>query len=123
MDEALLQSKRINQPNLRVAAVSGFHLRIGQRATLVPDQKGLVFGVIATLTHKEIVQLYAEPSVQDYQPEAVVANLVDGGSLPALCFNLVNPPASDEHNPEYGRKLRELAEQLGFPAKYVTSIE
>jgi hypothetical protein len=123
MDESLLHGKGIDLPNIQVATVSGFRLRIGQRATLVPDQNGRVYGVIATLTHKEIVQLYAEPSVQDYQPEAVVANMADGESIPALCFNLVVPPPPDEHNPEYGRKLRELAEQLGFPTEYVTSIE
>jgi hypothetical protein len=123
MDESLLQSKGINLSNLQVATVSGFRLRIGQRATLVPDQKGLVYGVIAKLTHKEIEQLYSEPSVQDYQPEAVLTNVADGGLLPALCFNLVVPPPTDEHNAEYGRKLRELAEQLGFPSEYVNSIE
>jgi len=123
MDRTLLQGKGISLPDLRVATVSGFRLRIEQRATLVPDQKGLVYGVIAELSHKEIQQLYSEPSVQDYQPEAVVATMADGGSLPALCFNLVNPPPADEHNPEYGRELRELAEQLGFPAEYISSIE
>jgi hypothetical protein len=123
MDESLLQGKGIDSPNIQVATVSGFRLRIGQRATLVPDQKGLVHGVIAKLTHAEIEQLYAEPSVRDYHPEAVVANMADGGSLPALCFNLVVPPSPDEHNPEYGRKLRELAEQLGLPSEYVKSIE
>ena len=123
MDGSLLQGKGIRLPDLRVATVSGFRLRIGQRATLVPDQKGLVYGVIAKLSHKEIEQLYSEPSVQDYQPEAVVAKMADGRSLPALCFNLVTPPPADEHNPEYGRMLRELAEQLGFPAEYVRSIE
>lgn len=123
MDVSLLQDKGISLPNLRVATVSGFRLRIGRRATLVPDPKGLVYGVIAKLSHKEIEQLYSEPSVQDYQPEAVVAKLADGGSLPALCFNLGTPPSADEHNPEYGRMLRELAEQLGFPAEYVSSIE
>jgi hypothetical protein len=123
MDKSLLQGKGIDLSTPQVATVSGFRLRIGQRATLVPDRTGLVYGVIATLTHKQIEQLYAEPSVQDYQPEAVVANMVDGGSVPALCFNLVVPPPPDEHNPEYGTKLRELAEQLGFPSEYVMSIE
>lgn len=50
--------------------------------------------------------------------EAVVTNMADSGLLPAICFNLVVPPPTDEHNLEYGRKLRELAEQLGFPPEY-----
>ena len=123
MDESLLQVKGIEFPKLQVATVSGFRLRIGQRAILIPDQMGLVYGVIAKLTHKEIEQLYAEQSVKDYKPEAVVAKMADGGLLPALCFNLVVPPSSDENNPEYRRKLRELAKQLGFPTEYVESIE
>lgn len=45
------------------------------------------------LTHSEIEQPYSEPSVQAYRPEAVLVQISDGSFLPALCFNLVNPPA------------------------------
>lgn len=123
MDHDFLKSRGIDNPNLITASVPGFRLVIGNRATLVPDKSGLVYGLIGTLTHDEINSLYADSSVRDYQPEAVSANLQDGESIPALCFNLVVPPEPDERNPEYGRKLHDLAERLGFPEEYVSSIK
>ena len=123
MDEALLQAKGIPSPNLRVASVSGFQLRIGKRATLVPVPEERVFGVVASLSHSELEQLYSEPSVQAYKPEAVLATLLNGESLAVLCFNLVELPTADEHNPEYASKLRALATQLRFPPDYVSSIQ
>jgi hypothetical protein len=123
LDEAFLQAKGITSPNLRVASVPGFQLRIGNRATLVLAPEERVFGVVASLAHSELEQLYSEPSVQDYKPEAVLAYLLNGESLAVLCFNLVEVPAADEHNPEYAAKLRALATQLQFPYDYVSSIQ
>ena len=123
MDEALLQAKGIPSPNLRVASVSGFQLRIGNRATLVPALEERVFGLVASLSHRELEQLYSELSVQVYKPEAVLATLLNGESLAVLCFNLVELPTADEHNPEYAAKLRALAKQLKFPPDYVSSIQ
>lgn len=123
MDAALLQAKGVTLLHLRVASVSGFQLRIGNRATLVPAPLGRVFGLIASLSHIELERLYSEPSVQAYRPEAVLAHLANGETLPALCFNLVEPPSSEERNPDYAAKLRALAERLQFPPDYVASIQ
>lgn len=123
MDEVLLQTKGITSPDLRVASVPGFQLRIGKRATLIPIPSGRVFGLIASLSHNELEQLYSEPSVQAYRPEAVLAHLVNGEALAALCFNLPQPPSSDERNLDYASKLRALAERLQFPPDYVSSIQ
>ena len=74
------------------------------------------------LSHEEVDRLYAEPSVAAYRPEAVMAQLKDRSCVPALCFNL---PPSDEPvvaNPEYGEKLRAVADRLGLPADYAASI-
>ena len=123
MDEALLRVKGIVSPNLRVAFVPGFQLRIGNRATLVPNPSERVFGVVASLSHSELERLYGEPSLQAYRPEAVLAHLLHGAILAALCFNLVEAPSADEHNPEYATKLRTLAAQLQFPLDYVSTIQ
>jgi hypothetical protein len=123
MDEALLRARGISSPNLRVAFVPGFQLRIGNRATLVPNPSERVFGVVASLSHRELEQLYAEPSVQAYKPEAVLAHLLNGEILPALCFNLVELPPAGERNPEYAARLRTLASQLQLPPDYVLSIQ
>ena len=123
MDKALLEAKGITSPDLRVASVPGFQLRIGNRATLVPSPAARAFGVVASLSHREVEQLYSEPGVQTYRPEAVLAYLANGETLATLCFNLVDPPAFDEHNPEYAAKLRALAAQLQLPPDYVSSIQ
>jgi hypothetical protein len=123
MDEALLHSKGISMPNLRIASVPGFQLRVGNRATLVPSPFSHVFGLIASLSHYEVEQLYAEPSVQAYRPEPDLAYLANGEILAALCFNLPEPPSLNEHHPDYAAKLRILAERLQFPPDYVLSIQ
>ena len=122
MDEDLLQSRGVTPTNLRLASVSGFQLRIGRRATLVPAKSGRVFGLVASLSHVELEQLYSEPSVQAYRPEAVLASLSNGETLAALCFNLLEPPSAEERNADYVSKLRSLAERLRFPAEYIASI-
>ena len=123
MDEALLRAKGITSPNLRIASVPGYQLRIGNRATLVPIPSESVFGVVASLSHNELEQLYSESSVQAYKPEAVLAHLLNGESLAVLCFNLVELPTASEHNPEYAAKLRALAIRLQLPHDYVSSIQ
>lgn len=123
MDEDLLRSKRVTPTNLRPASLTGFQIRIGNRATLVPKQSGQVFGLVASLTHSELDRLYSEPSVQSYKPEAILVHLSDGSVVPALCFNLPDPPSTGERNDEYASKLSTLARRLNFPEEYIASIQ
>src|SRR5437773_12275190 len=119
MGEELLRDKGVQSSSLRAASLKGFQLRIGHRATLVPSETECVYGIVASLSHREVDQLYSDPSLRDYRPEAVSATLPDGETVPALCFNLIVPPAAEEHNPEYASRLRALAERLLLPAEYI----
>jgi Gamma-glutamyl cyclotransferase, AIG2-like len=123
MDEELLRDKGVQPSSLRAASLKGFQLRIGQRATLVPSETECVYGIVASLSHREVDQLYSDPSLRGYRPEAVSATLPDGETVPALCFNLIVPPAAEEHNPEYASRLRALAERLPLPAEYIKTIQ
>jgi hypothetical protein len=123
MDDALLREKGISPENRRLASVENFRLVIGARATLVPCANGTVHGVVFSLTHTEVDTLYAEASVSVYRPEAVSAHLADGSVIPALCFNLPLPPPITERNPQYAAKLRQLADRIGLPSSYVSSIQ
>jgi hypothetical protein len=123
MDEALLREKGIEPLRRRMARVEDFSLVIGERATLVPCAGQTAHGVIFSLTHAEVETLYSEASVHVYRPEAVSAQLATGDRLPALCFNLPAPPSSEERNPRYAAKLRELAARIGLPGAYVSSIQ
>ena len=122
MDQDLLKSKGLEPVNARRARVRGRSLRIGNRAALAVEADGVVHGVLVELSHAEIERLYSEPSVAGYRPEACIAEPDEGTQVAALCFNLPAAPDARERNPEYARKLRELATRLGLPARYVESI-
>ena len=123
MDVDLLRAKGVDPVDARVACVSGFALRIGQRATLLHTPDARSYGILMELTHSDIEHLYSEASVRAYRPEAVLAELSDGSRVAALCFNLVEPPRPEERNSEYAAKLRDLAHRLGLPSHYADSIQ
>jgi len=123
MDEELLRSKGLTPQRAEVAFVDGFVLRIGERAALVPVQGSRVHGVVMSLTLAELEHLYSEASVRAYKPQAVLAHLVTGGVVAALCYNLSPPPSPTERNPEYAVKLRAVAQKVGLPAEYVASLQ
>jgi hypothetical protein len=122
MDVEALRAKGFHPIDPRMACVAGMALRIGRRATLVRDSTRSVHGFVIGLSHQELHELYAEPSVADYRPEAVLAQLAGRSWVPALCFNLP-PSAVAEANPEYAAKLRDVARRLGLPADYVAGIQ
>jgi hypothetical protein len=122
MDQELLRSKGLRPENAELASVHGLALRIGQRAALVPTPGSRVYGLVMSLTVAELEKLYSEPSVQAYKPEPVLAQVASGGTIAALCYNLPQPPAATESNPEYAARLRTLAEKVGLPAEYLGSI-
>jgi hypothetical protein len=122
MDDALLREKGMSPRNRRMACVENFSLVVGARATLVPCPGRTVHGVLFSLTDSEVDALYSETSVSVYRPEAVSARMADGSVIPALCFNLPVPPSITERNPQYVSRLRELAERIGLPQSYVSSI-
>ena|SRR5215213_5457908 len=122
MDEALLRGKGLNPLNRRAASVEDFQLVIGERATLVRREGARAHGFVYTLTRGEVESLYSEESVSAYRPEVLTARLADGSVQEVACFNLPAPPPGGESNPPYASKLRQLAERLGLPADYVSSI-
>lgn len=122
MDDALLRASGVEPKRPRPAFVDDFELRIGQRATLVPAPGARAYGMLFSLTHTELEQLYAAPGLEQYRPEAVFAKAADNISTPALCYNLLHPPRADERNPEYALRLQDILTRLGFPEEYVASV-
>jgi hypothetical protein len=122
MDEDLLRAKGFDPKGAELAFVDGLALRIGQRAALIATSGARVHGVVLSLTLAELGRLYSEQSVQAYQPQAVLARLADGALIPALCYNLSQPPAATERNPEYAAKLRAVAKKVGLPGEYIASL-
>lgn len=124
MDVAVLRQSGVAPANPRPAYLQDFALRIGNRATLIPSAGTRAYGMVIALTHSELERLYNAPGLTQYRAEAVLAQLLSGGgSVPALCYNLLLEPQPDERNPEYALKLQKALRDLGcFPAEYVASV-
>ncbi len=122
MDVDLLRASGVSVSEACRAYVDDFALRIGRRATLVPSTGARAYGMVIALRHADLDRLYGAPGLEDYRAEAVVARLLDGGLAAALCYNLGEPPAPDERNAEYARRLAQLLVRLDFPSEYVASI-
>ena len=120
MDAELLASKGVKACDPRPAFVDGFGLRIGHKATLVRTPGARAYGMVFALTHGEIQTLYA--GLDGYRPEPVLARTLAGQTTPAMCMNLLEPPAPAERNPDYASKLRVVLERLGFPSDYVQNV-
>jgi len=121
MDEALLATRGIRPLRAEIGYVDGYRLRIGARATLVPDKPGRAYGVLMTIERDQATALYAEESVADYVPEPVSVTSVSGAVDSAICYNLpLNELAGT--NALYAESLLSLASRLGFPEDYLEAI-
>jgi hypothetical protein len=122
MDMGLLQQRGLAPSHPQVAWLDGYDIAICERATLLVNPAERAYGIVAGLTHAELATLYAEPSVQDYRPEAVLVTLEDMRQVPALCYNL--PPATGiGRNTAYASRLLELATRLAFPGAYLDKLQ
>ena len=122
MDVDILKQAGVEATNIRRAFVRNFALRIGQRATLIPSIGARAYGMIMSLSHADLARLYGAPGLEHYRPEAILAQTLDGTAIAALCYNLIEPPAPDERNPEYAARLQRVLQKLDFPAEYVAFV-
>lgn len=121
MDEALLRSRGIRPTHAATGYVDGYALRIGERATLVPENGSKAHGVVMTLPADEVAALYSAASVADYVAEPVSVVLPDESIQPAVCYNLPVGKLAGA-NPEYAQALLALAQQLDLPDDYLLQI-
>jgi hypothetical protein len=121
MDESLLAAKGVRSMESVIGYVDGFSLRIGARATLLPEVNSRSYGMLMKITPEDTAALYSDPSLADYVAEPVVVNLPGNTEVPAVCYNL---PATDlaGANPEYAKELLALAMRLGLPDSYIGQI-
>lgn len=123
MDVEVLRQSGASPSNPRRAYVENFALRIGQRATLVPQVGARVYGMLISLARADIDRLYSAPGLDRYRPEAVLVHPQEGRAVPALCYNLQDAPESHERNPEYALRLQGVLGKLGFSIAYIDSVE
>lgn len=122
MDPDVLRDAGVSPRSPEVAVLEGYELRVGDRAALARSEAARAYGIVMSLTLREIADLYAEESVAAYRPEPVLLTLAGGQRLAALCYNLPDPPPPGTSNREYAAKLREVARKVGLPGEYVASL-
>jgi len=116
MDVDVLRESKVAPSNPRRAYVADFALRIGQRATLLPAAGARAYGMLIALTHRELERLYTAPGLEQYRPEAVLAQTLGGTLVPALCYNLREAPA------DYATRLQGVLSKLNFPPEYIAAV-
>jgi len=122
MDEDVLRTAGVIPVSPRRGYVDDFELRIGRRATLVSRANERAYGLIYSMSHRDIDKLYGQPGLEDYRPEAVLVNKLEGGSCVALCFNLLVEAVDDEKNTAYAEKLTIALKKFEFPPEYIGRI-
>jgi hypothetical protein len=121
MDKSLLATKGVSPSKATVGYVNGYGLRIGRRATLVPDDGNRVYGVLMALRADDVRALYSDESVADYISESVSVVLPDGTVESAVCYNLPKHKLEGASS-EYANSLLILADRLGLPDDYLQQI-
>ena len=121
MDTSLLASRGISPSRATVGYIDGYGLRIGRRATLVPDEANRAYGVLMTMLAEDLRALYSEESVADYIPESVSVVLPDGTVEAAVCYILPENKLG-RTNSQYASALLALAGKLDLPATYLRQI-
>jgi len=122
MDSDVLSKAGVKIVDPRQAYAEDYALVIGNRATLVSEYGKRSYGMVLSVTHIEINKLYSGYGLEDYCPEAIIVNLMGRKTLPAIVYNLLNPPLPEEANPEYAKNLREVLSKLEFPAEYIEAV-
>jgi hypothetical protein len=121
MDMALLRQRGLAPHHPQVARLDGYDLDIRERATLIRNPAARVYGIVTGLTHEDLSTLYADPSVRDYRPEAVVVTLADARQVPAWCDTLPQVTGA-RRNTAYAVRLVEVAKTLAFPEDYLDRL-
>jgi len=138
MDAELLAEKGVKVANPRIALLADFRLRLGNKATLLREPGAMSIGMLYAITHADLHRLYWGAGLDAYAAEAVLARVASTSisryaslrdaleallqvdelfaeQIPALCCNLIEPPAATETNPEYQEKLRLVMHRLRIP--------
>jgi hypothetical protein len=122
MDMGLLQQRGLAPRNPQIARLDGYDIEIRDRATVIRNATARVYGIVTELTHAEIGTLYADPSVRDYRPEAVLVTLADDRQVPAWCYTLPQVTGA-RRNTVYAVRLLEVAKTLAFPGDYLDTLQ
>ena len=125
MNRGVLAEVDLAPAEWHAAVLADFDIAIAPRANLVRAPGKRVYGVLATATHRELERLYAHARDvlgEQYLPEAVLAESLDGAPRPALCY-IAHGMREQPADPAYVERILAPARELGFPAEYIARLE
>ncbi len=125
MNFNVLKEVNLAPEQWEVARLDGFDIRIQPRANLIRSEQHCVYGIVATATHEELVQLYAHAKDilgEIYLPEAVLVVTMDGKWRPALCY-ICPSMAAGPADKDYVDRILKPAKEFGFPDSYIKRLE
>jgi hypothetical protein len=108
--------------SVEVARLDGFDIHISPHAALSRTEGCAVYGILVSITHRQLDTMYSAPGVGVFLPEAVVVVTRDGKFTPALCYI---PPVvgKDPADKDYLAKLVAAGREYGFPEWYLQYLE
>ena len=121
-----MQEMGIKRRAFAPAQITGYELVIGSSATLVDAGGGIVYGILANLTHTELSQVYESQTssvgLAGYVPEPVLVQTRGGKIVASLTYIM---PEVENGSPRAGyvEKILEAAKNYGFPAWYRAHIQ
>lgn len=116
MDEEILKNKGVKPREKQLAKAKGYKLRVGNMATLLRDKCSEAYGIVYSLSYKEIDILYKDSGLTDYTVEAVMVETEDKVQIATLCCTLLTPPQEDESNDVYLKSLKQCMQKYKLPS-------
>lgn len=119
MDPDLLQQQGYHPSPPTIAKLDNYELHLGKRATLKSSNGEQVYGTLMQLDKTELVDLYSNPSVRDYQAAQVTCQLGEDDFVEAITYILPQDyPLAPPLNADYARQLLNICKKMNLPSLY-----
>jgi len=118
---SVLEEAGIKRRAFAPAAVHGFEIQVKPLANLVEGGDGVVYGILANLTHEELDKIYRHATGamkgHIYEPEAVIVHTRGGKTVPAMVY-ICHDMETEAPDPAYVDRILKSARDYGFPKWY-----
>ena len=125
MSLKVLQDAGLKKRAFAPACIHGYELTMQPHANLSESGDGIVFGILANMTHKELGMLYDSHASTithaTYQPEAMMVFTRGGKMVPALVYMAADEEAGAPDE-AYVDDILKSCTSYGFPSWYLERI-
>ena len=124
MDPDLLKKQGLSPKNAVITKLPDYKLLLGERATMIKSNGNDVWGMVMDLSKEELVSLYSDPSVAEYEPVQVICHAENDVKIAAQTYILpMGYPLTPAKNSSYAKKLLTICTKLELPSNYCQRIE